>query len=103
MTSGAQAFVQGAFGALQDGKPAIAMQPVKSTNIAALGFDVPSSTLEVHFASGQRYRYSGVPEAEFQALLTSDSKGAHFASKVRGRYPGKKVEPPKAPEKDAQQ
>lgn len=74
----------------------IHIQPVKSSNISGLGYDDKTKTLEVHFASGGRYRYSGVPEHVFTKFLQADSKGAHFATEIRSRFTGSKVgEPPK--------
>lgn len=92
MSSGAQAFVQGAFGALQSGAPSIAMQPVKSSNMAAIGYDAPTKTLELHFTSGSKYRYADVPQSIFDTLLQSDSIGSFFATEIRGKYASTKVE-----------
>jgi len=68
--------------------PAIAMQPVKSSNLQAVGYDEASSTLAVQFKNGTTYRYRGVPAEVFQQLLTAASAGSFFSSSIRGQYEG---------------
>lgn len=36
-------------------------ETVQSSNIASVGYDLSSSTLEIEFKSGGIYQYSGVP------------------------------------------
>lgn len=74
----------------------ILMQPVKSTNITALGYDTPTKTLEVHFGSGGKYRYADVSPESFTAFLQADSKGSYFARHIRGLHTSTPV--PKPPE-----
>jgi len=66
----------------------IAIQPVKSTNVSGIGYDAPSGTLEVHFANGGKYRYTGVTQEVFDGFLKAPSPGGYFASVVRGKFPG---------------
>lgn len=42
--------------------------------------------LEIWFASGRRYIYSGVPEPVYLALRDAPSRGALFNSTIRDRY-----------------
>lgn len=70
------------------------MTPVQSSNIAAIGYDAEAQALEVHFKSGGRYRYSGVPQHVHQLLMESRSKGKAFSLLiVRNKaYPAEKLE-----------
>jgi len=66
------------------------LTPVSSSSIDAIGHDADSNTLQVRFASGQTYEYSGVTPEEHEALRTAPSVGAHFAKHVRPHFAGKK-------------
>lgn len=68
--------------------PAIAMQPVMSSNLEAVGYDDATSTLAVQFKNGSTYRYDAVPLDVFQQLLTAPSVGAFYSSSIRGKYEG---------------
>ena len=59
--------------------------PVVSSNIASVGYE--SGTLEIEFRSGGGYKYTGVPEHIYRALLSAPSKGSYFAEHIRDRYP----------------
>lgn len=60
--------------------------PVSSTNIASIGYDAQSMTLEIEFSSGTVYQYFDVPEAVHKELISSDSKGQFFANQIKGGY-----------------
>jgi KTSC domain len=60
--------------------------PVASEALASIGYDERTATLELEFASGQVYRYYGVPGAEHRALMGAESHGHHFAAHIRDRY-----------------
>lgn len=49
--------------------------PVTSSNIASIGFDPDTQTLEVEFTNGDVYQYMGVPADVHEAFMASDSKG----------------------------
>lgn len=66
------------------------MEPVVSSQIAAVGFE--NGTLRVEFKSGSQYDYSGVPESVFLALKSADSVGRYFGANVKGSYPYQKVQ-----------
>ena len=59
---------------------------VTSSNLATVGYDEPSRTLEVEFHHGRVYRYFGVPPEEYRALMGAESHGKYFAANIRGRY-----------------
>lgn len=64
----------------------IALKPVESSQIAAIGYDAESKTLAIRFNSGQKiYHYAGVPQEVFDGFSTG-SAGKHFSSAVRGKF-----------------
>lgn len=60
--------------------------PVKSSNLAAVGYDPSTETLEVEFSSGKVYGYAGVPADVAAAMTEAESVGSFFAKNVRGQY-----------------
>jgi hypothetical protein len=60
--------------------------PVTSSTIRAIGYDADTAILEVEFNNGTIYQYSGVPQAEFDAIMASDSKGRYLNANIKGRY-----------------
>jgi hypothetical protein len=65
--------------------------PVQSSNVAAVGYDPASSTLEVEFLNGGVYEYQDVPAEVAAGLVSAGSVGAYFAANVRHRYTGRKL------------
>lgn len=61
------------------------MTPVVSTNVRAIGYE--GSDLYVAFNSGGTYRYSGVPVAVYNELMSASSKGKYLHLFIKGRYP----------------
>lgn len=61
-------------------------QPVSSSNIASIGYDPSTRTLEVEFNRGSVYRYLGVPEGTYRALMSAASHGSYLNSFVKGVY-----------------
>jgi hypothetical protein len=59
---------------------------VASSNINSIGCDEATNTLEVEFNSGSIYRYSGVPEHEYEGLLNASSKGRYLNTHIKDRY-----------------
>jgi KTSC domain len=62
------------------------MIPVTSSNIAAIGYDEDSQTLQVEFNNGSNYQYFDVPERVFNELRDAGSVGAYLASNIKGVY-----------------
>ena len=60
--------------------------PISSSNIAAVGYDPSSETLEIEFTSGGVYQYYNVPLSIYEALLAAPSKGSFFAAQIRDRF-----------------
>ncbi len=61
--------------------------PVRSTVIAAIGYDPETAELEIQFRSGDVYRYYAVPPSVHAALIEADSPGAYFNKHVSDKYP----------------
>jgi len=59
---------------------------VSSSNIASVGHDDPTQTLEVEFLSGAVYEYYDVPEHVYQELIGASSVGRYFAQRVKNIY-----------------
>ena len=66
---------------------ALRRTPVRSTVIAAVGYDAETAELEIQFRSGDVYRYYAVPPSVHQALIEADSPGAYFNKHVSDHYP----------------
>ncbi len=67
-------------------------QPVKSSNLCSVGYDAENQVLEVEFASGGVYQYSGVPATVYLALMSSPSKGKYLRMRIKGKYPVERTE-----------
>ena len=63
------------------------MQPVSSSNIAAVGYDADSQTVYVQFLNGSTYAYKGVPAHEFENLRTAASVGSYLNRNFKNVYP----------------
>jgi hypothetical protein len=59
--------------------------PVSSSNIASVGYDDKTHTLEVEFHSGHVYQYFDVPRTIFDGLLSAGSVGQYF-NQIKGIY-----------------
>ena len=57
--------------------------PVSSSNLASVGYDAGTRTLEIEFLGGSIYQYSGVPEAVYRGLMTASSHGSYFDAHVK--------------------
>jgi hypothetical protein len=63
------------------------MPEVESSVIRRVEYDGEEEALFVTFTSGLTYRYSGVPEVEYDSLLGAASKGAFFNERIKDFYP----------------
>lgn len=64
---------------------------VRSTNIASVGYDAGTKTLEIEFKSGGVYQYAGVPEKRYDALMKSPAIGSYFHREIKPWYVCRKV------------
>lgn len=62
----------------------IKTHPVKSSNIAELGYDEATFTLRVVFQRGKSiWEYTPVSPEDYKALQEAESIGAYFAKNIR--------------------
>ncbi|MCP9750121.1 KTSC domain-containing protein [Ferruginibacter sp. HRS2-29] len=59
---------------------------VTSSNIASIGYDENSSTLEIEFLNGSIYQYFDVPQAVYEELMRAPSHGSYLATNIKGNY-----------------
>ena len=66
----------------------IALTSVKSSNIAAQGYDPVSQVLAIRFTGGSDkiYHYKSVPPEVAEEFAKADSIGRAFASMIRGKF-----------------
>ena len=68
------------------GQADVEMQPVTSSNVAAIGYDEPEQDLYVRFLrTGATYVYGGVPVDVWEAMLADPSPGS-FVHRVLKQY-----------------
>lgn len=66
-------------------------EPVASSNVAAIGYDEPSQTLEVEFMNGAIYQYYNVAQALYEQFKQAGSKGQFLAYQIKNSYPYSRV------------
>lgn len=64
---------------------------VASSNIASIGYDEPSQTLEVEFSNGSVYQYYNVPQGLYDQLMQEGSKGRFLHAYIKNSYPYSRV------------
>ena len=82
-------------------RPGIALTPVVSSQIAAIGHCTETNTLAIQFASrsgpGNVYHYANFTADDYAALAGADSVGSHFGKHIKphaDKHPYEKVEVP---------
>lgn len=65
-------------------------EPVSSTSIRSIGYELESKTLEVELKAGI-YQYFGVPPRVFDDLRQAASKGRYYSKFIRDEYKFRKV------------
>jgi hypothetical protein len=66
-------------------------QSVSSSNIASIGYDEDSQTLEVEFLNGGVYQYFDVPKNVYDGMMSASSHGQFLAQNIKGNYRFSKV------------
>jgi len=79
------------------------MKPVKSSNIAEVGYEPRTKTLAIRFKGkdgklGRLYHYDGVSQKEYDACCGAESIGGYFAANIRNAFNG--VHQPEEEKKD---
>jgi len=64
---------------------------VASSNVATIGYDEPSQTLEVEFLSGTIYQYYNIPPNLNVQLMQAGSKGRFLNTYIKNAYPYSRV------------
>ena len=64
---------------------------VNSSNIASVGHDPSTGTLEVEFKNGHVWRYTGVSIQDHNDLISAGSIGKHFHSRIKNNYTGSRA------------
>ena len=59
---------------------------VRSKDIAIVGYDTATSTLEIAFKAGGVYRYFDVPSPIYQELLKAESHGTYFNQQIKEKF-----------------
>ncbi len=61
-------------------------QSVASSNLASVGYDEDTETLEVEFQNGSVFQYHGVPAETHKQLIQAGSVGRFFSSNIRKTF-----------------
>jgi len=64
---------------------------VASSNIASIGYDEATETLEVEFLNGSIYQYYNIPSGLYQQLMQEGSKGRFLNTYIKNAYPYSRV------------
>ena len=62
------------------------MHSVESSNVAAIGYDEATQTVQVQFNDGSTYQYFDVPQNVYDDFFNSDSKGKFLHANIKGVY-----------------
>lgn len=65
--------------------------PVLSSNVASIGYDPASKTLEVAFNNGSVYQYYNVPQGVFDQFKAAPSKKQFLAYHIKDSFPYARV------------
>ncbi|HEY2345170.1 MAG TPA: KTSC domain-containing protein [Xanthomonadaceae bacterium] len=65
--------------------------PVSSSNIASVGYDADSETLEIEFKTSGVYQYFNVPLFMYERLMAADSVGTFLNREIKPAFPCSKV------------
>lgn len=64
---------------------------VSSSNLAEVGYDPDSETLEIMFQSGSIYHYYNLPAFMYERLIQANSPGTFFNANIKGQFPEARV------------
>lgn len=63
------------------------MIPVRSSSVAAVGYDDQTNELTIRFIGGGTYVYAMVPRSVVDGLLAAESIGTYVNATVKPTYP----------------
>jgi len=64
----------------------IPRKPVESTNVASIGYNSITKTLEVEFHTGSVYQYFQVPTNTYREFESADSLGRYLSKNIRNKF-----------------
>jgi hypothetical protein len=65
---------------------------VSSSNLATIGYDAQTKTLEIEFLNGSIYQYFNVPESLYSGLMSASSHGRYFDAYIKkGGFSDKRI------------
>lgn len=67
------------------------MVPVSSSNVAQVGHDPETGTLQVEFHNGATYQYRDVPDHVAAELVSAASVGGYLARNIKGHYAARRI------------
>lgn len=67
------------------------MEPVTSSNIAAIGYNPDTAILTIEFKKGGTYEYYDVPSHEHDSLMGAESKGGYANQNIYKKYRQNKI------------
>jgi hypothetical protein len=65
--------------------------PVSSSNLASVGYDANSETLEIEFKNHSVYQYYNVPQFMHEQLMQAPSVGTFFNANIKNAYACSKI------------
>jgi KTSC domain len=66
--------------------PPVNMVSVMSSALSAVGYDPATQQLYVRFKEGKTYTHCRVPQAVYDGLMRSISKGSYYQDRIKGKY-----------------
>ncbi len=66
-------------------------QMVLSREIEWIGYEHKRNMMQVEFIAGSVYQYDNVPETVYTDFLGAESYGKFFETRVKGRFPYRKI------------
>ena len=69
----------------------IQRQPVSSSDIAGIGYDAATQTLEIEFHATGVYRYFSVPAEIATTIQSAPSPGKYFLQNIKGKFAWEKA------------
>ena len=67
------------------------MTPITSSMLQGAHYDPATRALTVEFKGGTRYRYDDVTAEKAEALVSNQSPGSYFGSRIKGLHPATKL------------
>lgn len=62
------------------------MKPLKSSNLSEVDYDAGRKRLTIKFKNGRSYHYDNVSSNIYDGLLTAESAGKFFYSRINGKF-----------------